>query len=447
MNIISTYSVAIKNYNRILKRTVQTYRKAVDFFINVANKEWNQFSGITEQNGCIAVMERLTNKTKDKTEVSYDFGKDFYKFPCYLRRAAIKDAVGLVSSYRSNLANWEALGETDGKPSLPSAGHSFPCMYKTNVYNRIDTYSAEIKIYNGKEWLWLPVNLKKGDVDYILHHCSERKEQSPSLVRRGKKWFLDFSFEENRELHNTNIWEQTIIAVDLGIKNACTCCVMKSDGAVHGRYFLKLPVETDQLNTDINRIKKAQQHGASHTPRKWTAANATNTDIARKTANFIIDVAVLYSADTIVFEHLNLSGKKRGGKKQKLHLWRAKEVQELVTHKAHRLGMRISRVCAWGTSRLAFDGSGSVQRGVYTQDGKVCYNYSICVFRTNKVYNCDLNASYNIGARYFIRELLKSLPEKERLALEAKVPSAAKRSTSTLSTLISLNAELMSLAA
>ena len=40
---------------------------------------------------------------------------------------------------------------------------------------------------------------------------------------------------------------------------------------------------------------------------------------------------------------------------------------------------------------------------------------------------------------------LRSLPEKERLAVEAKVPRLAKRSTCTLSTLISLNAELLAI--
>ena len=107
----------------------------------------------------------------------------------------------------------------------------------------------------------------------------------------------------------------------------------------------------------------------------------------------------------------------------------------MVTTKAHRLGMRISHVNAWGTSKLAYDGSGFVERGI---DG----NYSICRFQNGKVYNCDLNASYNIGARFFIREILKSEPETVRLELEAKVPHVSRRSTCTYSTLISLNAGL-----
>ena len=84
---------------------------------------------------------------------------------------------------------------------------------------------------------------------------------------------------------------------------------------------------------------------------------------------------------------------------------------------------------------LAYDGSGYVDRGV---NG----NYSLCRFQNGKEYHCDLNASYNIGARYFIREILKSLPETERLGIGAKVPGCTRRSTCTLSTLYDLHAAI-----
>ena len=153
-----------------------------------------------------------------------------------------------------------------------------------------------------------------------------------------------------------------------------------------------------------------------------------------------MECAEEFKADVIVFEHLDRSGKKKESKKQRLHLWKAIYVQAITESKAHRQGIHISRVCAWGTSRLAFDGSGKVKRG--KESLKCSDNYSLCEFVTGKVYNSDLNASYNIGARYFIREITKSLPERERLAAEAKDPELARRSTCTLSTLIRLNAEL-----
>lgn len=229
--------------------------------------------------------------------------------------------------------------------------------------------------------------------------------------------------------------------ISLSKNSAATVSAMCSDGTILGRHFLKLPKEYDSLKHSVNRIKKAQQHGSRKTPKLWAKAKGINKDISVKTANFIIDIAVLYNADTIVFEHLDTKGKKRGSKKQKLHMWRSQYVQSMVTDKAHRLSMRISRVNAWGTSKLAYDGSGYVQRGKNAGFD----SYSICKFQNGKIYNCDLSASYNIGSRYYIREILKSLPVRERLELEAKVPQVSKRSTCTLSTLISLYGELSSL--
>ena len=194
----------------------------------------------------------------------------------------------------------------------------------------------------------------------------------------------------------------------------------------------------------LNKIKKAQQNGAMPNkfggmPRLWTYANNYNRALSEKTAAAIVEFANLYCSDVIVFEHLDMTGKKRGSKKQKLHMWRKRAVLAITTTKAHLLGMRVSTVCAWNTSRLAFDGSGRVERDEN--------NYSMCTFQTGKRYHCDLSASYNIGARYYIRELLnsvqyKSLSETTRLAVEAKVPQLTKRTTCTLSTLISLNAEI-----
>ena len=287
-------------------------------------------------------------------------------------------------------------------------------------------------------WDWVEVKLRKGDADYIEKHCLTKKNKCPVLQRRGKNWSLDFVFEEKIKLEKVEPFSCTVLSVDLGINNPATCTAMKSDGTILGRHFLKLPNEEDSLFHAINRIKKAQQNGARKMPRLWAKAKGVNKDISSKTAKFIMCWATYYNVDVIVFENLNLNKKKRGSKKQRLHLWRAKEVQRIVEHQAHMCRIRISRICAWNTSKLAYDGSGLVKRNKN--------NYSICQFPSGKIYNCDLSASYNIASRYFIREITKSLPAKTRLELEAKVPQVSKRSTCTYATLISLNAELTKLA-
>ena len=118
------------------------------------------------------------------------------------------------------------------------------------------------------------------------------------------------------------------------------------------------------------------------------------------------------------------------------------QIYKVLTQKAHQYGSRIARVNARYTSRLAFDGSGWAKRG-----SEIAPNtpYSTIQFATGKFYNADLNASYNIGARFFIRHLLKTVTVTQRLALEAKVPQVAKRSTCTLSDLINLRSEFVTL--
>jgi len=442
MNLVSTYSVKIKKFNHIFDDTVRLYRDATDFYIAVIKDNWTQFSNCTSGEMAVRMAEELSVITKNRSEVKYDFGEKFYKFPSYLRRVSIAQAFGLVRSYQSNRSNWEAADKnTRGKqPSAPKSGFVSPCMYRDNCFIRTGTYTARLKVYIRNTWDWVDVEFRKSDVDYIIHHCSDKKECTPVLRKRGKEWYLDFSFTTKRVLMDEDIKERKIISVDLGINSSCTCVCMKSDGTVVGRRFLRLSKEYDSLTRKISHIKRAQRHGSRILRKMWTYADGINDDIAVKTAAFIIDTAQIYGAGVIVFEHLSLQGKKRGSKKQKLHLWKAKNVQKMVTHKAHMHGMRVSTIHPKNTSRLAFDGSGRVKRGKESE--KTRESYSLCEFQNEKVYNCDLNAAYNIGARYFVRLITKSLPVTVGQRITAKVPECAMRSTCTLSTLIRLNAEL-----
>ena len=440
MNIFSSYKVKIKHYNHIFEQTVEIYRNAVSFFIDVCDKEWDVLEPLKNLERCRKI-EELTLLTKKNQNPKYDFNERFYKMPAYLRRSAINTATGCYSSYYSNLKNWEDNPVGD-RPKLKLDRNVMPTLYKGNMYVRTDTNTARIKIFHKNDWIWLDVELNNQNIKYIQNHCKFKNEYVPTLKKQGKCWYLVFPFEDKVEFQKVDIQDQIICAVDLGLNNNATCSIMQSDGTVVGRKFVNLTTEKDHLYKSLNRVKKAQQNGARRCPTLWKHVNDLNTDISRKTAKEIIDFAVLYNINVIVFEYLDTQGKKNGKGKQKLALWRKQEIQKLVEHKAHILGIRISHVCAWNTSKLAFDGSGKVERGTYVQNGVEKYNYSICTFSNGKQYNCDLNASYNIGARYFIRELLKSDSVMRRLLSQTKDSDYGTGTTRTLSTLIRLNADL-----
>lgn len=182
----------------------------------------------------------------------------------------------------------------------------------------------------------------------------------------------------------------------------------------------------------LNRLKlKQKQTGKGFKmPRVWNRINNLNNHIVNDTANKIISFALEYNADVIVFEYLNFTGKKPKYIAMKMQMWAKREIQEKVKHKAHSNGIRYRRVNTRNTSKLAYDGSGKVIRDKN--------NAKLCTFATGKQYNCDLNASYNIGARYFIKEAQENLSEKKWSQAVAKVPELERRTQCTLSTLISL---------
>ncbi|WP_051408263.1 zinc ribbon domain-containing protein [Thermoanaerobacterium aotearoense] len=95
----------------------------------------------------------------------------------------------------------------------------------------------------------------------------------------------------------------------------------------------------------------------------------------------------------------------------KLQYWAKQKIHEKVCDIAHSYGIRVSWINPKNSSALAFVGIGKVIRS---------NKKDICEFTTGKKYHADLNALYNIGARYFIREILNPLSEKERSQYQAK---------------------------
>ena len=453
MKVTSSYQIEILSHTD-MKSTVQIYRKALTFMIDICNQEWNDISVLDTQTRKYNLVEKLIHPTKRNPNPKHPFdinGSAFYKFPSYLRRAAIADAIGAVSSYRSNYANWEADGKKGAMPTLQLDRHSMPVFYNKYMYledapknvkypngiNPVDSNVRWLKLYQNNDWVWVPVKLRKTDVAYIDKYWEACEDKSaPTLEKIHNKYYLRFSFTEVVTLSETPVKEQVICAVDLGINTDAVCSIMKSDGTILARKFIDFASDKDRMIHVMNRTRRKQsKYGPKSAASLWAYIRRLNEDRAKKTASAIVAFAAQNSVDVIVMEHLDFKNcKKRGSKAQRLSVWNHGAIRKCVEQKAHLLGMRIATICAWKTSALAFDGSGSVTRNEK--------NHALATFTTSKQYNCDLSASYNIGARYFIRELLKSLPATEESRVKAKVPDAGRRTSCTLSTLRMLVKEL-----
>jgi IS605 OrfB family transposase len=452
MKITKTAKLKITSHTKIFDDTIDIYNKALSFYISVCEKEYEimqQFKSSKEKLNYIEALTHITTKNKN---IKYNFDKDFYKFPSYLRRTAIMEALGVCDSHFSRLYNWQLKKDnklSNGKkffekpPVLNYKPKSFPTLYKSNMWEKLSDGKAKIKVYKNNDWVWIDIdystkNLKSGQI----YRFSDYKEYNPMLVKKNKKYFLHIAYQSNVKLKSTPLKKQRVCSVDLGLTESAVCSIVDYNGTVLDRLFINQSKEKDQLKHKVNKLSKAKRISGilNEKPNYWRKINGLQKFIVQDTVDKIVKFAIKNNADVIIFEYLGkmklpkgLFGSKR--LRAKLQYWAKMKIQHLVEQKAHSVGIRYSRVLAKGTSMYAYDGSGKLKRSkrkdIATLQSKNKNN-------KYKTYHCDLSASYNIASRYFIRAILKPLTETKRLQVEAKVPLLADRASHTLSSLIKL---------
>lgn len=293
------------------------------------------------------------------------------------------------------------------------------------IYREALSFVIDVCYKEKAGWLTLGGKDRYNFVEKLIHATSDNP--NPKYAEFDKKFYKMPSY-----LRRSIVAEAIGIVIsylssqdkyDLGITNSAVVSAVMKDGTVIDRLFINQPKEKDHLKYQLDRLNKANRMSGikNKKPNIWRKINNLLTAIATQTANDIVDFAKKNNAKVIVFEHLHFK-KKKDDKKKKLgskrQYWTKYRIQEIVKNKAHSMGIRFSRVNARNTSALAFDGSGYVRRNT---------KGDIATFTTGKIYHADLSASYNIAARYFLREL-------ER----AKVPVRIDRTSQTLDTLINL---------
>lgn len=429
-----SYDVQIKDSLHCFNETVKLYRAAVKYLVNIVFLHYDETKDLASKKAQ-RYIEILVHSTAGCPARYPRFDKLFYKFPSYLRRAAITTAIGKVSSYLSMVENWEKDGCLGKRPHMNYNQDMMPCFYRGNMFREKDG-GFEIKVYHRRDWIWMPIKLRKTDLNYIRKNCTGFKEHAPVLKKRHGGYSLCFGYDFKNEKSFVKDKDVSIaLGVDLGLNSDAVCSVVHRDGTVTGCAFIDHPVEKDRFYTLLHKIRKCQSQGSWHMNRLWAYVENYNTAIAKDTARRIVEYAAAQNAQVIVFENLTSIKPKKGARKaQKMTLWRKRDIQHRVEAMAARYGIRTSYICAWNTSQLAFDGSGKVKRG------KECgyHTNAVCKFQNGKIYNADLSASKNIAARYFTRVLIKALSASERLSCSAKVPELDTRTRHTLSTLISL---------
>lgn len=184
-----------------LEATVNEYRSFCKALSYVVMGHWTEIVGATSR---CAAIEKLIHQTSSNSNPKYQyFQKRFYKFPSYLRRAAIEFVNGQVSSFLTRYYDWQS-GNRKRKdarcPRFNSRAGCYPALYRGQCVKFSDDFgSAHIKVWNGSDWIWIEVQIvqvRELDVlprpkvrGFLVHRYSLKLERNLSLDSQP---FTDF---------------------------------------------------------------------------------------------------------------------------------------------------------------------------------------------------------------------------------------------------------------
>lgn len=443
------WSLSLTRHQRNLAiLTVEEYRHFLKPLVLIAYWNWSALLGLTAKER-VNTLEKLVHQTADNPNPKYGwyFKKainnhpSFRKFPSYLRRAAIQDALGIVSSFVTRWQDWKRGNRKhrhDKSPKLTAFCNSYPALYKGQQIRYNANFNAvDLKVWNGKDWVWL-LAIPVRSSGKSRHLGLDNKLMSPSLIANGRSVHLSMPVEiAIKELPESD-W---VCAVDLGINTTATCSIVSRDGTVKARKFISPARDIDRRDQRKQRIATKSKQTRKITKRNlpqgfckglYRKSKQINEHIAQVVSKAVIDFGIAHQVRVIVFEDLS-NWKAKGGKhgslqKQRFHQWCKDRIVELAIQKFSELGGNVVKVNAKYTSAYGFDGSGLISRSNK--------KYSLARFKNGKRYNADLSASYNIGARYWYAVLTNA---KFTRVWEGRSSSHTLRTPVTLSSLWKLS--------
>jgi len=138
MKIIRSDRLSIKSdsaaQREALADTLGLYRRLVRDLMSLAFTRWPQI-GSLQGDAVVQAIEGLMHPTSRRPEVRYTyFHRRYYKFPSYLRRVAIMDAVGQVRSFQTRYRDWQDSDRRKQPPALTCSTSTFRVCTKGSAF-------------------------------------------------------------------------------------------------------------------------------------------------------------------------------------------------------------------------------------------------------------------------------------------------------------------------
>ncbi|MGK7874039.1 MAG: IS200/IS605 family accessory protein TnpB-related protein, partial [Xenococcaceae cyanobacterium] len=183
--------IATPEQKNMMLMTVNEYRKYLLPLVLIVNAQWSNLATKSSKEQVNAVKKMIHRTTANPNSKHSYYQKivskypSHRKFPSYLRRAAIADAIGIVSSFQTRYHSWQSgdrTKRTSKAPKLTAMSKTYPALYKGQQVLYENNYqSVALKVWNGKDWIWLN-NIGVKTHGNNRHLVDGNKLMSPSLV-------------------------------------------------------------------------------------------------------------------------------------------------------------------------------------------------------------------------------------------------------------------------
>jgi putative transposase len=373
----------------------------------------------------LSELEKLTHATRDNPNPIMPLSDIQTDIPAMFRRAGINAALGSARSFFSHLMRWQkakAKAESKGKkftqrPPVPPRTWNKSATLYAGMWKERTGSGMLIKVWSGTCWSWIRVRITGRDIPDGFDR------NSPSLVRRGKQWWLHTPVEKKIksagqiETQMTAQPETRICAVDLNInEHVAVATIQDVEGSILATRFIgggqrvsgfrkRVLGHIARKRSQTGTIAKGEQDNAD----LWTKIRHGDEHVAHLVSARIVQFAQQHQATVLVFEHLgNLKpakGKysKRGNEKRAF--WMKGRIFNYARYKAYNVGILTSRVSPKNTSRECAKCGAPVARYA---EGQPAEGYQmgapLCKCENcGMAGNADRNASIVIGHRLFER--------------------------------------------
>jgi putative transposase len=369
-----------------------------------------------------AEFHTLITKGHPDPLAEWNFSQQFPNMPAIYRRSVIKDAIGKVKSYLTNLAKWKGTGKKKDKPGLPGASNH-PTLYTGTVSLELDRLDlrerfVRVKVYTGEMWRW--VNFPVIDSRYFERRRAEPgwEQHSPKLVLCRRE--AELHFPQTKEVKARKVKESKLdpdlvtVAVDLNVKHLAVITVRQHHQIIETAFVTDQGL--DQLRyRHLKRIGQKQWlsgapvKGERNATQLWRHIRRMNTDAAHKTARSIACICAKYPGCILLFERLRKIKARGGTNSRRCNRKQANQlrgqINRLAKEKAYALAIVTVEVNPHGTSQYCARCGAKGQRfslragNRVTERGGKLFGCPICHYEVQ----ADFNASANIH-RSFYRE-------------------------------------------